>query len=288
MCDILSLIKNCIDLIESETNADVIIYDFYGAFHKTDIKKMPQLDRWHLNHYCLRVKENPQIYRKCKQLKHRFYDKVFSSNTVVKSTCFCGVCEYAVPIVTSSLQVGIISVTGFKGEISHYRKSKLIERLGVSLEEFDSVIRSYLVLDSRENYVRTMLQILAFLFKEYIKKENLVTLKNPENNPYVIKALEYIDRNFTKDITISHVARECHISVSYLQYLFAKGLGYGVAESIRKKRIDYAKELLSTTDFSVKYISFESGFLSADYFSVIFKKECGVTPLKYRKITSSL
>jgi transcriptional regulator GlxA family with amidase domain len=49
-------------------------------------------------------------------------------------------------------------------------------------------------------------------------------------------------------------------------------------------RISRAKELLSSSKMSIESIAAECGFSSANYFSLIFKKEVGISPRSYRKM----
>ncbi|MCB6603699.1 helix-turn-helix transcriptional regulator, partial [Erysipelatoclostridium ramosum] len=48
-------------------------------------------------------------------------------------------------------------------------------------------------------------------------------------------------------------------------------------------RVQQAKELLETTNYSIAQISDSCGFSSQSYFSQVFKKACGMTPNAYRK-----
>ena len=47
--------------------------------------------------------------------------------------------------------------------------------------------------------------------------------------------------------------------------------------------VDEAKKLLRTTDRSVSDIAVDCGFESFSYFSTVFKKVVGITPVQYRK-----
>lgn len=283
MTDILQLIKKTIEIIEQTCSTDLIIYDIYGTFLKTEIEKLPQYNRWHLLPYCLRIKNNPQLYSKCKFLKGRLLQKTDYEDTVTKATCFCGVLEYNIPIKIKGKYVGLISVTGFKGNIKEKFLNIYANLLGITTQEFLATQNTELVSTDKEKFVITMLQILSHLFDEYIEQSIDLFERNPTTNQHLIKAIEYISLNFKKNISVSQVAKECYISTPYLQSLFSKYLGHGVAEEIRKQQINYAKELLSTTQYSVKHISYLCGFESSDYFCTVFKRETNTSPLKYRK-----
>ena len=285
--NIFDLITKQIDIIEQSTGADISISDSYDTLAKTPLAKLPQFKRWHFNKYCLFVKDNPQIFRNCTRLKHKFFEKVLANNGITKSTCFCGVTEFAAPILINDINLGIISLTGFMGEYSERKCKNLAKRLNIPLETLLNIRNDYLIKIDNQATIEAQLEILIFLIKEFLIRESktfdFVNEKNKVSNAYILKALEYIDRNFTRDISVKDVAENCFISVPYLQSLFSELCGHGVAEEIRNKRLEYSKELLLTTEYSIKQIAFSCGFKSADYFSVIFKKYCNATPLKYRK-----
>ena len=56
-----------------------------------------------------------------------------------------------------------------------------------------------------------------------------------------------------------------------------------ITDFLTRCRIEEAKRLLRTTDQSVSDIAVESGFESFSYFSTVFKKVVGMTPVQYRK-----
>ncbi|MCQ2399064.1 MAG: AraC family transcriptional regulator [Clostridia bacterium] len=64
---------------------------------------------------------------------------------------------------------------------------------------------------------------------------------------------------------------------------FKRLTGKTVINYLAEKKLDYAKMLLKTTDFSVLEISLMAGYDSLSYFIKIFKESFGVTPLKFRK-----
>lgn len=56
----------------------------------------------------------------------------------------------------------------------------------------------------------------------------------------------------------------------------------GFAKYINSKRIEHAKELLVTTELSVKEIAGMVGVLDDNYFSRLFRKTVGISPLEFR------
>ena len=280
-------IGNYIDLLEHQLGWDIILYDESGLLSGTPIAVLPQLGKWHTNAYCLRIKGNRRLRARCVRLKPNFVDRVRSGKGVVKSTCHCGVTEYAMPITYKGELLCIVAATGFCGDLSERVCRHLSERMEMPLDQLMELRGSALRVGENEGHVVAAMEILSRLLAQYIMEETkipkLLDDAECDGNAYITLARRYITQHFSDPIQTEAVARHCHLSKSHLEHLFSRTLGHGVAEEIRLCRLQYAKELLCTTDYTVKYIAFLSGFSSSDYFATAFRKQVGVTPLRYRK-----
>lgn len=69
----------------------------------------------------------------------------------------------------------------------------------------------------------------------------------------------------------------------YLCYVFKKYTGVTMTEYLNSARLNFAADLLKSTNKTVSEIALESGFSSTSYFNVIFKKRFGITPKQMRK-----
>ena len=96
-------------------------------------------------------------------------------------------------------------------------------------------------------------------------------------------ALEYINNNFNKKLTLQGVANKLHISRNYLCHLFKVQTGYKFCEYINLQRVNRAKELIEENKKTLEFISFDCGFSSQSHFSTTFKKYVGLTPNEYKK-----
>ncbi len=284
------LIRQYMQEAERATGWDLIIYDDYHVLSDDpEWKGISQINRWHLNKFCLKIKENARLQKRCVALKKYYNRKVFLSNGVCKSTCYCGVIEYAAPIIVHNCMVCVVAATGYLGNLSARMTDILAKRTGLSLEEFTELRRRTLTLcdEEKEEQIIVYLQVLAALLREHIlQKTNIISLfkdaQKDGQNQHVLHAITYIQQNFMKPISIAQIARECNVSSSYLQHLFLEKKGYGISREIRNCRLHYASELLCTTGYSVKYIALTCGYQNVDYFSTVFHKYYGLTPLQYR------
>lgn len=99
----------------------------------------------------------------------------------------------------------------------------------------------------------------------------------------VSHAEAYIREHFREDISRDDVAAAVYVTSSYLSRIFRTETGMKITDFLTRCRIEEAKRLLRTTDRSVSDIAVDSGFESFSYFSTVFKKVVGVTPVQYRK-----
>ena len=96
------------------------------------------------------------------------------------------------------------------------------------------------------------------------------------------EARGFISDNYDRNITVEDVADSVCLSSSYLSHLFREKLNCTVNNYITRVRIEKSIELMSMRELSIQEISEKVGFNSQSYFTKIFKKYIGVTPVIYR------
>ena len=84
----------------------------------------------------------------------------------------------------------------------------------------------------------------------------------------VRNALNYIEKNFSSDITLEAIADVCYVTKFHLAHKFKKATGKTIGEYIRFLRIEKAKKLLSETELSVSSVAYECGIMKQIIFTV--------------------
>ena len=93
-----------------------------------------------------------------------------------------------------------------------------------------------------------------------------------------------IDRNFQlKDFTVESLCRDCGLSHAQLCRDFLKLYGVSPKQYLISKRMNYAKELLESTDLTVDSVAGSCGYSDAVHFMKEFKRREGTTPGAFRK-----
>lgn len=105
---------------------------------------------------------------------------------------------------------------------------------------------------------------------------------NNQNKTVFTEFMNYMQDNYNKDVTVSKVAKNVHVSSSHLNRLLKKEYGMTFTEILLNVRINKAKELL-IKNYNVEIVSDMVGFNSSAYFSVCFKKLTGVSPSHFKK-----
>ncbi|MGL5315802.1 MAG: helix-turn-helix transcriptional regulator, partial [Peptostreptococcaceae bacterium] len=125
---------------------------------------------------------------------------------------------------------------------------------------------------------------IFFELNKYILElvENVFILSKDNHISLLKEARDYISKNYKEDIRVEDVARSVLISSSYLSHLFKNKLNCTVNDYITRVRIEKSIELMNKRELSVQVISIQVGFKSQSYFTKIFKKYMGVTPICYR------
>lgn len=107
--------------------------------------------------------------------------------------------------------------------------------------------------------------------------------ERPEDSTALNQARAYMDDHLFTDLTVEDAARAAHLSASHFSRLFKARLGCSPHEYIVLRRIDRAKELLSSTAASVKEIAFACGYHSEGNFIHSFRLKTGISPAVFRQ-----
>jgi AraC-like DNA-binding protein len=190
--------------------------------------------------------------------------------------------------------------------IRHYELGKIIgsygffsyataEALHLSEKE-DNVIMSLMhqmqeeLKNNIDHYSQDLIVSHIDLLLNYAKRfhNRQFLTRSAANNDIVVKMEELMDAYLKSDATLSGVptvnffAEKLNISPNYLSDLLKNATGRNAQTHIQESIIERAKELLSTTNLSIKEIAYDLGFEHPQSFSTMFKKNTQQTPLQFR------
>ena len=103
----------------------------------------------------------------------------------------------------------------------------------------------------------------------------------------VVKAVSFIRENLSQPLHVAEIARHAGVSRRVLERRFQYYLERSPAEEIRRVRLRRAQELLLDTDMRIPELSDAAGFGSPEYMAYVFRQECSMTPVEYRRQVTS-
>ena len=142
--------------------------------------------------------------------------------------------------------------------------------------------------DSHCGYGFDILRFCTFvetlLYVSICFKKNAEIKKEESYKPSLSqKAIEYIDKHFTKNIKISDIATELFVNEKYLCTAFKHQTGMTVKQYINHCQVQQAKRILADRRKTPQDAFEKSGFKDYPTFYRMFKKVTGMTPTYYQK-----
>ncbi|MBC8473168.1 MAG: helix-turn-helix domain-containing protein [Planctomycetes bacterium] len=169
-------------------------------------------------------------------------------------------------------------------------KARMLELLSIlSRSAVEGGVDIDVMLEKNLNYVNKVMRInnqedlcawISTALNEFI--ELVYSSQDARKVSQIRPAINYIDANYNKPITLADVARASHLSVSRLAHIFKEQMGVTIIDYLTSVRIERAKQLLLATDQNCTEICFEVGYNNQSYFTRTFKGFVGMTPRQFR------
>ena len=125
-----------------------------------------------------------------------------------------------------------------------------------------------------------LLTALAMLMP-YCVRNTTETAMRTEYIEKIKAALEFMELNYGKEISISDVAAACYFSQYHFMRFFKKYMGVSCGEYLKNLRLEKAADAFSTGNTAILDVVAESGFRNVSYFYREFQKKYGFTPKKF-------
>lgn len=114
--------------------------------------------------------------------------------------------------------------------------------------------------------------------------QELSDVSNRNNNQLVNSIIDYVNKNFHRQIGLNDVADYIGRNASYISRLLNKELHMGFAQLVTQHRLAAAKDLLANTSYKIADIAEKVGYTTPKYFHQVFVSNLNMTPSDYRTI----
>ncbi len=127
-----------------------------------------------------------------------------------------------------------------------------------------------------------LLEIISDYMEASLVREGGLRLAPSKETGKINTVLRYVEEHLHEQMTVEKLARLVHFHPNYFMQYFKTMLGLSPIAYINRKRMDKAKELLTSTALTVTDVAEHVG-LELYYFSRLFKKQTSLSPSEYRK-----
>jgi AraC-like DNA-binding protein/quercetin dioxygenase-like cupin family protein len=186
--------------------------------------------------------------------KDFFKDKIFKTDTRIKD------------IFSNILR---IRSHAFEGDIYTHH---------VGVRENSELLRQYIKV--------LLIELLLYLYVDFNHKSssNHRLVDDPNCIHHIVKkGISFIQTHIMNRIYVDEICSHVAASRSTFTRLFKENTGMSVVTYINIEKLKKSRQLLRELDISITFIAELLGFSSVYYFSNLFKKEYGISPIEYRK-----
>ena len=160
------------------------------------------------------------------------------------------------------------------------KKSEILYNLNTLIRELEEKNLNY------ELACKSILTLFLIQVMRNTSSDIFITENFEKINIECMKIKNYIDSHYSENITLDFLSNLTYVNKFHLVHLFTKEMGISPINYLINKRIDESKNLLSTTNYSIRDISSIVGFSNSSYFSQMFKKITGISPKDFRSNNS--
>jgi len=175
---------------------------------------------------------------------------------------------------------------------SHLRSRKNLSIIGIALgtrAAIDGGLHSEVAFTLSDIYIQHIEELTDMKQLKNVELDAFLELtdrvkacKEQSYTKAVTICQHYIFNHLHEEISLQRLSELTDLHSSYLSQLFKREVGISLSEYIQRKRVEEAKVLLASSEFSLSDICARLNFYDQSYFSKIFKKYTNLTPKQYR------
>jgi AraC-like DNA-binding protein len=254
------------------TGIRIILFDE----HYEELFSYPQKEKT----LCFCLRNNPGFDEKCRESDARAFQHCKKTGTVHIFKCHAGLSEATAPIIENGHIIGYMMF----GQVSDNKNKDEF------FEEMTELCRAYGVKDDMSAAIKKIkyrndaqLRAAARILDAYVHYVQRKEIVHPSGQLLIDSIDRFLDAHIGEEISVDRICDEFNISRTRLYDIIRPYTKGGIASYIKRKRLAYAKHLLSSTSLSVSEVADAAGFSDYNYFLRIFKQTYGISCGKLRK-----
>lgn len=210
---------------------------------------------------------------KCRHSDMALLNRCASTEKPQSHICHAGLIDTAVPIKKDCITVGYFII----GRVRPTKEvnDDLLNNLSWSGIPSDELRTAY---DSLTYFTQQQLDSLVNLLVTLFV-DNAITVEYTDT---LSAAVEYIDNNLHRRLSVSEICAKCYVSKNRLYAAFRDNLNTTINSYIISRKLEKAKSLLVDTDKPIAEIAEETAVGDYTYFCKLFKSRCGMSPKAFR------
>lgn len=269
-----------------------VTFAFWDPFKNYDSTSLRYLLRkGRITEYCRLVRSAPAGLIYCQESDKELIKAVEKSNEVCFHHCHAGLVDFAFPLTIKNKVIPIIGGQILFKPYTAEELEKIIGNLAKKIPTDQFLLKKALkkVPIVSPQVLKSILALFSSIFERLSVNEVIKIISNisgiisKKKYEKLYKTVDFLKEHYRENLSINKIAQKINISPSYLTHLFKKHTGSSLTSYRENLRIESAKELLISSQVTITEVAFSLGWNDSNYFSLIFKKRTGLSPLTYRK-----
>jgi AraC-like DNA-binding protein/mannose-6-phosphate isomerase-like protein (cupin superfamily) len=122
--------------------------------------------------------------------------------------------------------------------------------------------------------------LVVGLARTCVDTEHVGEAESDRSGPpaHVHRALRYVERHFREPLTLAQVSAVAHLSPHWFSEQFRRATGDSFQSYLKRRRLQFARALLDSTQLGVTEVAHASGFNDPSYFGRAYRLQYGVSP----------
>lgn len=278
-------LQDILDLFCADSNIQIHIQGISPGFYIKELNVSSKY-KMHFKHFCDIAKSTAMGFDLCIRCKMHSNHKAVYEKKPFFGHCPFGLFEYVRPVEIFGDVVCILYIGNmlYDRRESLFRIKKASRLTGVDETRLINELRYAENITDTSKYVKIAEILESYIRLVYDKITSATDYTKPSyTSSKLWEVLDYVNYNYTKNITLKKMSKLYFINEKYLGKLLKAQYKMPFHEYLNNLRLKAAENLLKTTSKSIIEIAYDCGYQSVNYFNRRFYKKYNVTPSEYRK-----